>query len=72
MLGTYLGPAIDVGPAMTSKIMKGNGEVVHWSTYCGLKEVEWTNQAHISLRNGFASNIKDRLGPNVSPYDFLT
>ena len=38
VLGIYLEPAIDVGPIMTANIMKGNGEVVHWSTYCGLKE----------------------------------
>ena len=33
----YLGPEIDVGPAMTDNIMKVNGEVVHCSTYRGLK-----------------------------------
>ena len=32
-LGKYLGPAIDVGPAMTAKIMQSNGEVVYCSTY---------------------------------------
>ena len=32
VLGRYLGPTIDVGPEMTSKIMKGNCEVVHQST----------------------------------------
>ena len=37
VLGRYLGPAIDVGTAMTANIMKGNGEVVHRSTYHGLK-----------------------------------
>ena len=28
VLGRYLGPATDVGPEITAKIMKGNGEVV--------------------------------------------
>ena len=32
VIGRYLGPAIDVGPEMTAKIMKENGEVVHRST----------------------------------------
>ena len=36
VLGRYLGPSIDVGPALTAKILKQNGEVVHRSTYCGL------------------------------------
>ena len=37
VLGIYLGLPIDVGEAMTAKIMIGNGEVVNWSTYSGLK-----------------------------------
>ena len=28
ILGRYLGPAIDVGLAMTAKILKSNGEVI--------------------------------------------
>ena len=32
VLGRYLGPDIDVGTAMTSNTMKGNGEVLHRST----------------------------------------
>ncbi len=35
-LGRYHGPAIDVGPAMTAKILQQNGEVVYRSTYCPL------------------------------------
>ena len=33
VLGRYLGPSIDIGPAMTAKILKANGEVVYRSTY---------------------------------------
>ena len=47
VLGRYVGAAIDVGLAITAKIMKGNGEVAHMSTYRGLKEDKWTNQSHI-------------------------
>ena len=52
VLDRYLGPAIDVGPEMTDNIMKGNGDVVHPSTYRGLKEYEWINQAHIYFKEG--------------------
>ena len=33
VLGRYLGPSFDIGPAMTAKILKKNGEYVHqpWS-----------------------------------------
>ena len=40
------------------------------STYRGLNEDKWKNQANISLREEFDSNIKDRFGPDVSPYDY--
>ena len=33
VLGRWLGPAIDIGPAMTSKILKENGQVIYSSTY---------------------------------------
>ncbi len=32
-LGKYLWPAIDVGPAMTAKILQHNGEVVYQNNY---------------------------------------
>ena len=32
-LGCYLGPSIDVGPAMIAKILTVNGQVLHRSTY---------------------------------------
>ena len=38
VLGRYLGPAIDVGPEITAKVMKENIEVLYQSTYRGLKE----------------------------------
>jgi hypothetical protein len=40
ILGRYLGPAIDVRPAMTAKILKLNGEVINQSMYCALTDVE--------------------------------
>ena len=32
-LGHYLGLSIDIGQAMTVKILTGNGQVLHRSTY---------------------------------------
>ena len=70
MLGRYLGPAIDVGPAMTDYIRKGNDEVLHRSTYRGLNEDKKSNQDHISSRKDFNINIIDNLGPEISPDNF--
>jgi hypothetical protein len=40
ILGRYLGPSTDIGPAMTAKILKGNGQYQHRSTPRGLTEEE--------------------------------
>lgn len=40
VLGWCLGPSIDVGPAMTAKILTKSGEVVHRSTYASLTKDE--------------------------------
>ena len=70
VLVRYLGPSIDVSPSITAKIMRVNDQVLHRSTYCGLKEEEKSNQSHILLREYFDSNIRDKLGPDISPDDF--
>ena len=70
VLGRYLGPALNVGMEMTSKITKDNGEVVHSSTYDALTESEAQNSAHISRKETFDKNISVKLGPDVPPDDF--
>ena len=71
MLGRYLGPAIDVGPAMKTNITKANGEVLHRLTYHGLKEDKKSNQAHVSSRKEFDNSTREKLGTKISPDNFL-
>ena len=40
ILGRYLGPAIDIGSALTAKILKSNGQVVYRSTLRHLNDDE--------------------------------
>ena len=49
ILGRYVGPAINVGPAMTDTMLKSNGEVIFRSTYHGLTDVEVASVVHIAL-----------------------
>jgi hypothetical protein len=70
VLGRFLGIAIDVGPAMTAKILKHNGEVIHWSTYRGLTDAEVVNQAHIKLWEEFDEAIGHKFGADCTPEDF--
>ena len=39
-LGHYLGPSIDIGPAMTANILTENGQVLHRSVYRPLNSDE--------------------------------
>ena len=43
VLGRYLGPSIDIEPAMTCAIIKENGQIVHRSTVRPLTEEETHN-----------------------------
>ncbi len=43
ILGRWLGPTADIGPAMCSKILKRNGQVLYTSSYRALNEHELTN-----------------------------
>jgi hypothetical protein len=70
MLGCYLGPAIDMGSALTAKILKANGEVVYRSTYHALTDVERANAANVCRRIEFDLNILDKFGPETTPDDF--
>ena len=38
-LSNYLGPSIDVGPAMTATILTENGQMLHRSTYRPLTQM---------------------------------
>eukprot|EP00804_Cyclotella_cryptica_P030525 CCRYP_020633-RA/>CCRYP_020633-RA protein AED:0.28 eAED:0.28 QI:0/0/0/1/0/0/4/0/472 len=66
VLGRSLGPSIDVGPALTAKILKQNGALVHWSTYCGLTPEEIVNTVEQATMKSFNESIEVMLGPKAS------
>ena len=39
-VGSYLGTSIYIGPVMMAKIIKENGQVLHWSMYQELTQDE--------------------------------
>ena len=41
--GRYLGLTIDIGPAMTKKILRSNVDVVYHSTLQSLTQDEWSD-----------------------------
>jgi hypothetical protein len=62
VLGRDLGPAIDIGPMVTRKILKQNGQVVYRSTVRPLTPDEIKDPQEIQARAAFDEAIKQRLG----------
>ena len=60
--GRWLGPAIDIGPAMTAKILQSNGQVIYTSSYRHLNDHEHTSPDEIGKRTLFDKLIKTKLG----------
>ena len=70
VLGRYLGPSTDIGPAMTAKILKSNGQYVHRTTLRALTEEETRDLNEMKSRELVDKAIKEKLGPSAKPEDF--
>jgi hypothetical protein len=70
-LGQYLGPATDVGLALTAKILKSNGQTVCRSTLRHLNNKKIHCPIHQEMRRVFNESINHHLGPNATEQDFL-
>jgi hypothetical protein len=64
MLGRYLGPSFDVGPAMCVKILKSNGQIVHRLTYQALNNNEMGTRVEVEAMELFDWLIVERFGHN--------
>ncbi len=70
ILGCYLGPTIDVGSALTAKILKTNGQFVCRSTMRHLTDEERNCLVHVETRKTFDAGITEALGPSATISDF--
>ena len=61
-LGCYLGPSIDIGPAMTAKILTQNGQVLHRSPYRLLTPDELLDKDGSDAWERFMAWVYERLG----------
>jgi hypothetical protein len=71
-LGKYLGSAIDIGLALTAKILKKNGQYVCHSTLRHLMPEETLCAVQIAARLHFDNMIAKRIDPKSVPGDFPT
>jgi hypothetical protein len=62
LLGRDLGPAIDIGPAHTRKILKSNGQIVYRSMVRSLTPDEWKSPDEEKARSTFDAAILEKLG----------
>ncbi len=65
-LGKYLGPAIDVGPAITAKILQHKGKVVYRSMYQPLTIEEQADSAVRQDLATFRETDEERLGTKLT------
>jgi hypothetical protein len=70
VLGRWLGPSIDIGPAMTGKILKENGNTRHVSTYRPLTKDEYHDPVKIEQMKQYTIQIHEALGPAAEESDF--
>jgi hypothetical protein len=69
VLGKYLGPSIDVGLAMSSCVMKANGEIEERSTFSALMQAERVNPALFREQQEFLASAEKRWGPKTTVKD---
>jgi hypothetical protein len=69
-LGRDLGAAIDIGPAMTRKILKQNGSVMYRSIVRPLTQDEIQSPTEQKEREEFDIAIEEKFGPATNKDDF--
>ena len=66
-LGHYLGPSIDIGPAMAAKILTEHGQVLHSSTYRPLTMDEISDKDGSDAWEQFMVRVYEKFGSQVLP-----
>jgi hypothetical protein len=69
-LGQYLGPATNVGSALTAKILKSNGQTVCRSTLWHPNDKEIHCPIHQEMRRVFNESFAHHLGLHATEQDF--
>ena len=65
--GCYLGPSIDINPAMTTKILTENGQVLHRSLCKPLTPDELLDKDRSDTQEQFMDRVYEMLGSWVLP-----
>jgi hypothetical protein len=68
-LGRWLGPSLDIGPAMTAVIMKENGQITYLSTHRCLTDLEYQDPLVTKQRELFTMALLEKIGGPIDPGD---
>ena len=60
--GRWLGPSMDIGPAMCSKIIKSNSQIINLSNYRAITEEDLQDPMQNKLCDEFDSELIKKLG----------
>jgi hypothetical protein len=61
ILGRWLGPALDIGPAMSAKVIKANGQVMYTSSHRALTDEELQDCQEIKEMDEFMVQLNDKI-----------
>jgi len=70
ILGRYLGPATDIGSALTAKILQPNGQFICRLTLRHLTNEELQSSVHLDKQCQFDESVTTHLGPVSMVQDF--
>jgi len=70
ILGRYLGPAMNIGSALTAKILQPNGQFMCRSTLRHLTDEKLQSSVHLDKRCQFDESVATHLGPASTVQDF--
>jgi hypothetical protein len=70
VLGRYLGPSTNIGPAMMAKILKSTGHIVHRSTFRALTQDKIDDPAEKESCKAFDDQVQHTFGDQSSPDDY--
>jgi hypothetical protein len=69
-LGRYVGAAIDIGPSMSRKILKANGQVLYRTSVRSLTADEVQSPTEIAERLNFYISVEEKNGKSMLTSDF--
>lgn len=70
-LGRWMGPSLDIGPAMTAKILKDNGQILYLTSHRCLTDLEYQDPVMTKQRKMYTTALLEKLGGPIDLADLV-